>query len=256
VIPIKDNIPTDRFPIVTVALILANVIVYVLSIRHGGSLISGPNNEEVVKYGAIPYAITHPSAHCGFVPLNGGEVVCTHRTGVVEGIPWYESIFTSMFMHGSIIQLAVNMLFLWIFGNTVEDSMGRIRYVVFYVLGGVAAIALQVAISPASHIATIGAAGAISAVVAGYVLLYPSGRVLSLVVIPFLFTVVEIPVLAMLGVWLIVQVVFAAVGLTTPTEPGSAIAYFATVGGFVFGLVTIKLFAIKRKATPPTRTAV
>lgn len=252
-IPIKDNVPTDRFPIVTVALILANVIVYLLSIRHGGSLISGPDNQEVVKYGAIPYAITHPSAHCGFVQLNGGEIACTHRTGVVEGIPWYESIFTSMFIHASIIQLAVNLLFLWIFGNTVEDSMGRIRYMVFYVLGGVAAIAVQVAISPASHVATIGAAGAISAVLAGYIILYPSGRVLSLVVIPFFFTVVEIPALVMLGVWIIVQAVFAAVGLITPTESGSAIAYFAHIGGFAFGLTTIKLFATKRKTTPPTR---
>jgi membrane associated rhomboid family serine protease len=234
VIPLKDNIPTDRSPIVTVALIVANVVVYLLSIRHGGSLISGPDSQEVVKYGAIPYSITHSS-------------------GVPGAIPWYESIFTSMFIHASIIQLAVNMLFLWIFGNTVEDSMGRIRFIIFYLLGGVAAIALQVAISPDSHIATVGAGGAISAVLAGYVLMYPRGQVISLVVIPFFFTVAEIPALVMLGIWVVVQAIFAAVGVTTPTAEGAAIAYFACVGGFAFGLATIKLFATKRTPTPPRR---
>ena len=144
-IPIKDNIPTDRFPLVTVALILANVIVYLLSIRHGGSLISGPDTQEIVKYGATPYALTHPGVHCGLIGPT--ELGCGRG---VSGLPAWETVFTAMFMHASILHLAGNMLFLWIFGNTVEDAMGPIRFIVFYLLGGVAALALQVAVGPNS----------------------------------------------------------------------------------------------------------
>jgi membrane associated rhomboid family serine protease len=257
VIPIKDNIPTDRFPFVTVALILANVVVYILSIRHGGSLFSGPDTQEVVKYGAIPYAVVHPSLHCGFVQtLGGGEIACARHAGVVNGIPTWETIFTAMFLHASIIHIAGNMLFLWIFGNNVEDAMGPLKFIIFYLAGGVAALALQVAVGPNSTAPTLGASGAIAAVLGGYIVLYPKARVLTLVLIVFFVTVIELPALLMLGVWFVEQAVFGGVGLTTPTGSSGGVAYFAHIGGFAFGLLAIKLFASKHKPTPPPRMAI
>jgi rhomboid family protein len=251
VIPIKDNIPTDRFPLVTVGLILMNVIAYVLACAHGGSLISGPAAAEMVKYGAIPYALTHTGQHC--VLVGGGAAIgCGHVPGAV---PTWETVFTSMFMHASILHIAGNMLFLWIFGNNVEESMGSLRFVCFYLLGGIAALALQVAVDPGSAAPTVGASGAIAAVLGGYIVLYPRARVLALVVLVFFFTVVELPALVMLGIWFAEQAAFGAAGLTDPVGGGGGVAYFAHVGGFVFGLATIRLLARRRKPTPPTAAA-
>jgi membrane associated rhomboid family serine protease len=256
VLPIKDNIPTDRFPIVTLVLILINVIAYLLAIRHGGSVFSGPDVNEVVKYGAIPFALTHPGKHCGLAQsFQGAVIACQGQPGVsgtpTNVIPTWETIFTSMFMHASIIHLGGNMLFLWIFGNNVEDSTGRLRYLLFYLLGGLAALALQVAVGSNSTTPTVGASGAIAAVLGGYILLYPRARVLTVVFIVFFFTVIELPALVMLGVWFAEQAVFGAAGLTSPTGGSGGVAYFAHVGGFVFGLATIKLIATKRKEIPP-----
>ena len=248
-IPIKDNIPTDRFPFVTVALIVANVIVYLLAIRHGGSLISGPDTQEIVKYGATPYALTHSGVHCGLVTPS--ELGCGRGVG---GLPPWETVFTAMFMHASILHIGGNMLFLWIFGNNVEDAMGPIRFILFYLLGGVAALALQVAVGPNSLAPTVGASGAIAAVLGGYIVLYPRARVLTLVLIIFFFGVIELPALVMLGIWFAEQAAFGAAGLTSLGNAGG-VAYFAHVGGFAFGLLTIRLVATRRKATPPTAAA-
>jgi membrane associated rhomboid family serine protease len=245
VIPLKDNIPTARFPYVTVALIIANVVVYLLAVSHGGSIISGPDTQEVVKYGAIPAALTHCLAK--HEVILGNQLVCA-RSG---GMPTWQTIFTAMFMHASILHIGGNMLFLWIFGNNVEDSMGRVKYIGFYILGGIAALALQVAIDPNSTAPTVGASGAIAAVLGGYILLYPRARVLTLVFIILLFTVIELPAVLVLAIWFIQQAVFGAVDLTNPTGGGGGVAYFAHVGGFVFGLATIKLLATRRKQIPP-----
>jgi membrane associated rhomboid family serine protease len=259
--PIKDNIPTDRFPVVTVALIVANFIVYLLTIRHGGSLISGPDTHEVLKYGAIPRALTHSGVHCAQVaPVDNpqaAEVLCNSRELAANGIraenplaPW-QTVFTSMFMHGSILHILGNMLFLWIFGNNVEDSMGPVRFIIFYLLGGIAALALQVVIDPNSTAPTVGASGAIAAVLGGYILLYPHARVLTLVFIILFFTVIELPALVMLGIWFVEQALFGALNLTHPTGGGGGVAYFAHIGGFGFGLAAIRLFATRRKQVPP-----
>ncbi len=253
-IPIKDNIPTDRFPIVTVLLIAANVIAYLLAIRHGGSLISGPDTHEVVKYGAIPYTFTHWGKHCG-IAQNVATVVCQGQPGVVGKpsgfLPTWETIFTAMFMHASILHIGGNMLFLWIFGNNVEDSMGPVKFIAFYILGGIAALALQVAIDPSSAVPTLGASGAIAAVLGGYIVLYPRARVLTLVFIILFFTVLELPALVMLGIWFAIQALYGAADLTNPAGGGGGVAYFAHVGGFVFGLAAIRLLATKRKSVPP-----
>ena len=262
-IPIKDNIPTDRFPFVTLALIVANFIAYFLAIRHGGSIVSGPDVQEVLKYGAIPKALLHPGVHCAEVaqqtPFGQGtaSVVCNTPLLNANGIPaentapTWATVFTAMFMHASILHIGGNMLFLWIFGNNVEDAMGPIKFIFFYLLGGIAALALQVAIGPNSTAPTLGASGAIAAVLGGYIVLYPRARVLSLVIIILFFTVIELPAWVMLGIWFAEQAVFGAANLTNPTGGGGGVAYFAHVGGFAFGLLTIRLLATKRKQVPP-----
>jgi membrane associated rhomboid family serine protease len=251
VIPLKDNIPTNRFPFVTVALILANVVVYLLAIRHGGSLISGPDTQEVVKYGATPFALTHPAYHCGVIPTFGVEQLGCTKAPLPNTLPTWQTVFTAMFMHASILHIGGNMLFLWIFGNNVEDAMGPVKYIGFYILGGIAALALQTAIGPNSLAPTLGASGAIAAVLGGYILLYPRARVLTLVFIILFFTVIELPALLVLGFWFIEQAVFGAANLTNPTGGGGGVAYFAHVGGFVFGLATVKLLATRRRQVPP-----
>jgi membrane associated rhomboid family serine protease len=156
-------------------------------------------------------------------------------------------------MHASILHIGGNMLFLWIFGNNVEDSMGPVKYLGFYILGGIAALALQVAIGPNSAVPTLGASGAIAAVLAGYIVLYPRARVLTLVFIILFFTVLELPAWIMLGLWFVQQAVFGAANLTNPTGGGGGVAYFAHIGGFAFGLVVVRLLATKRKSVPPAR---
>jgi membrane associated rhomboid family serine protease len=253
VIPIKDNIPTDRFPFVTVGLIVANFVVYLLAISHGGSFFSGPNEAEVFKYGAIPYAILHPGVHCASVAPalhpSAIETLCnTHllnqsHIGAQNLLPSWETIFTGMFMHASILHIGGNMIFLWIFGNNVEEAMGPVKYLIFYILGGLAAFALQLAVGPGSTAPTLGASGAIAAVLGGYIVLYPRARVLTFVFIVFFVTVIELPAWVLLGVWFAEQAVFGATGLTNPAGSSGGVAYFAHVGGFVFGLLAIKLFA-------------
>jgi membrane associated rhomboid family serine protease len=249
VIPLKDNIPTDRFPFVTVALILVNVVVYLLAIRHGGSFFGGPDTQEVVKYGAIPHVLTHCLGQHEVTQVfpDHYAVACT-RTG---GLPTWETVFTAMFMHASFLHIGGNMLFLWIFGNNVEESMGPVKYAIFYILGGIAALALQVAIGPSSTAPTLGASGAIAAVLGGYIVLYPRARVLTLVFIILFFTVIELPAVLVLGIWFAEQAIFGAANLTNPTGGGGGVAYFAHVGGFAFGLLTIRLLATHRKPVPP-----
>ena len=246
-IPIKDNIPTDTFPFVTLALILANFIVYLVAIRHGGSFISGPDAFEEVKYGAVPKLLTHCLGQDEVVRAQGVACVSGSPSG---GVPTWSTAFTAMFMHASILHIGGNMLFLWIFGNNVEDAMGHMKYFLFYILGGLAALALQVAVGPNSTAPTLGASGAIAAVLGGYILLYPRARVLTLVIIIFFFTVIELPAIGMLGIWFAEQAVFASTNLTNPTGGGGGVAYFAHIGGFAFGLLTVKLLATRRRTRP------
>jgi membrane associated rhomboid family serine protease len=237
VIPIKDNISNDRLPAVTIALIAINLVAYALAALGGGSLIGGPDTAQLLKYGAVPYSLTHAVAHA----RPGGTIAA------------WETVFTSMFLQASIIQLAGNMLFLWIFGNTIEDSMGRLRFLAFYLLGGLVALAIQVAVQPSSTSPTVGAAGAIAAVIGGYTLLYHRARVLAFVFIILFLTVIELPIALMLGLWFGMQALFAATGLTNPTASGAWIAFLAGVGAFAFGAVMVRLLATRRKAIPPPR---
>jgi membrane associated rhomboid family serine protease len=230
VFPIKDNIPTDRLPIVTILLIAANAFVYFF-LQKGG-IAHGPTQASVIHYGAIPAEVTHEQPDAG--PVSAPV-----------------TLLTAMFLHGSLLHLAGNMLFLWIFGTNVEDAMSRPRYVAFYLLGGLAAIGLQIAIGPGSAVPTIGASGAIAAVLGGYIVLYPRARIVTVVFVVLLFTLIELPAWLMLGVWFAEQAVFAATSVAHPDGGAGGVAYFAHVGGFAFGLLAIRVFAQRRKRQQP-----
>jgi membrane associated rhomboid family serine protease len=233
VFPLRDNIPTDRFPVVTVALIVANVIVYFF-LQDGrlGLPDNGLGGDwPVPTYAAIPCEFTGADP-CNTAP-GGPSTILT--------------AFTSMFMHGSILHLGGNMLFLWIFGNNVEDSMGAIKFIVFYLLGGIAADVAHIALSAGSDIATLGASGAVAGVLGGYLLLFPRARVVTVVFIIFFFTILELPAILFLGVWIVQQALFAYFDLLQPSSDGGGVAYFAHIGGFVAGLVLIRAFASEKR---------
>ena len=245
--PLKDDIPTRRFPVLTVALIVINVVVFFAFQDARITLTGGAvNDQKVVEYGAIPYEITHPGKECGF-DQTGKRVVCEGQAGVLgepaDQPPWWVTIFTSMFMHGGLLHIGGNMLFLWIFGNNVEDSMSRWRFPFFYLLGGGVALAAQTVIDPSASVPTIGASGAIAGVLGGYALLYPRARVVTLILIIFFFTIVELPALLVLGLWFLLQVFYGAAELGQPLGGSGGVAYFAHIGGFLFGLAAIRAFA-------------
>ncbi|MGH2803028.1 MAG: rhomboid family intramembrane serine protease, partial [Thermoleophilaceae bacterium] len=163
-IPLKDDIPTRRFPVLTVAIIVACCLVYFLFERGGWDL-GQTGNERVLEFGAIPYEVTNPGEECG--ATGSGQIACEGQGGVAgeapNQAPWWITVFTSMFLHGSLLHLGGNMLFLWIFGNNIEDSMGRLRFVAFYLLGGLAALGAQVLTDTDAAVPTVGASGAIAA---------------------------------------------------------------------------------------------
>ena len=228
--PLRDNAPTRHFPFVTVTIIVANVLVWILYQDAGGG-----NMEAAVDESAF-----HPC-----------EVDDSCR---VIGEDWPLNAFTSMFMHGDWLHLGGNMLFLWIFGNNVEDAMGRVRYVLFYLLAGLAATGLQTAITletasdAASGIPNLGASGAISGVLGAYFLLLPNAKVLTAFFVILIF-LREVPAWIFLGVYFAFQAWQANLQLTHPPEEGG-VAVFAHIGGIVFGLLTVYLFR-KRKPLRP-----
>jgi membrane associated rhomboid family serine protease len=169
----------------------------------------------------------------------------------IDSPPWWVTALTSMFMHGGILHIGFNMLFLWIFGNNIEDSMGRPRFLLFYVLAGLVALLAQALLNGDSTVPTIGASGAIAGVLGGYILLHPRARVLTLIFIVFFVTLIEIPAIVMLGIWFALQLLPAAGQLATPEIADTGgVAYFAHIGGFIFGLIAIRLFANRYRGSP------
>jgi membrane associated rhomboid family serine protease len=252
VFPLRDNIPTERFPVVTVAIIVLNVIAYFFW-QKGGITLGDPSSPHYLQnlsdYGAIPYELTHPGKHCELV--SSGELLCEGTSGVsgqAESQPatWITA-FTAMFMHGGLLHLGGNMLFLWIFGNNVEDAMGPVRFVIFYLLAGLAASALQIVFGPDSVTPNLGASGAIAGILGGYLLLYPRAKVVTIVFIIFFFTILELPALLFLGIWFVQQLFFGAL-TSANTVAGGGVAYWAHVGGFAFGLLLIRVFATRRSS--------
>jgi rhomboid family protein len=262
--------------VVTLALIVLNVAVFGWQLTEStdpGSSTSPhiPNvsqrDETTLRYGAIPYRLMHPGKDCavGQVPsdmdptFSSQQVVCEGTSDYrkaqtmpgfspLDSPPWWVTIFTSMFLHGGILHIAFNMLFLWIFGNNIEDAMGRPRFLCFYLLAGVIAAYTQALLTAGSTVPAIGASGAIAGVLGGYLLLYPRARVLTVLLIIFFFTIVEIPAALLLAIWFFLQFVPALGQVTSSVAGSEGIAYWAHVGGFVFGLAAIKLFANRYRA--------
>ena len=237
-LPIKDDIPTRRFPVVTIVLIAINVIVFFGFQVTDLSLDGAQLKEDFVqKYAAIPFEITNPGDQC--IGVDTCAPADEAEAGIGESLPpTILTIFTAMFMHGGLIHLGGNLLFLWIFGNNIEDSMNRAVYLAFYLVGGIVAMLAQTAFEPDSTIPTLGASGAVAAVLGGYAVLYPRARVLTLVIIIFFVTILRLPALLVLGVWFLLQ--FVDLGAS---QGEGGVAYLAHIGGFVFGLALIKLVA-------------
>lgn len=224
-IPYKDINPTKTFPFVTIGIIVLNVLVFFYELVYPGGM-----DQIVLDYGAIPYNLTHPFA----ISLEAAQPV-----GPIE------SIFTSMFMHGGFLHIAGNMLYLWIFGNNIEDVMGHFRFILFYALSGVAAVYAHSLFNPYGMTPMIGASGAISGVLGAYLLLYPRAQVYTLIFFGIFIQVVKLPALIVIGFWAIIQLVSGVLSETSRSQGG--VAFFAHVGGFIFGLAAIKLFLLGRK---------
>ncbi len=214
VLPLRDFIPTRRFPVLTVSIIVVNIIAfaYELLAEAGGTL-----DQTFYTMGVVPFEVTH----------NFGPAVAL-------------SFLTSMFLHGGFMHIAGNMLYLWIFGNNVEDSMGRGRFLVFYLLTGSVANVAQVLASPNSPLPTIGASGAIAGVLGAYIVLFPNARVQTLIFLGYFARMAQLPALLVLGFWFVLQL-FNGLLAFGMTQMGG-VAWFAHVGGFVAGLLLVRLF--------------
>jgi membrane associated rhomboid family serine protease len=230
--PYRDDNETQRTPIATIAIIGLNLAAWLL-VQGAGSPF--PLARAVCNLGLIPAELTL-SLPPG-TPMEMGEgLVCVTDPGRQTA-----NLITSMFLHGGWMHLLGNMWFLWLFGNNVEDSMGRLRFVAFYLICGFAAALAQVITHPASNIPMVGASGAISGVMGAYLVLYPHVRVYTLVPLGFLFTTVALPAWLMLFYWMALQF-FGGIASIVGT-PGGGVAFWAHIGGFVAGVVLIKVFS-------------
>jgi rhomboid family protein len=239
-IPLHDDNPTSRFPYVTIGLIAASTLVFLWQ----QSLPPVAAQQAVYSFGMIPAVLF-------------GEA---RLSPDLAAVPVVLSVLTSMFMHGGWMHLIGNMLYLWIFGNNIEDATGHGRFIAFYLLSGVAAAMSQALQDPASTVPMIGASGAIGGVLGAYALLFPRARVLVLIPIFFFITTIRVPALLVLGFWIVLQVVQTAVA---PAGAGG-VAYWAHIGGFLAGLILIvplrrkgfPLFGGARSRAPGARRAV
>ncbi|HEV8564694.1 MAG TPA: rhomboid family intramembrane serine protease [Actinomycetota bacterium] len=244
-LPLRDANPTRRTPIVTLVIIAANVAAFLFWQPTFASGELAPLEQQTFFWchAAIPFEVSHQANLA-----SGGAAARAAIDGSYErGFPlqqylrdecpdksWLQSVFVAMFLHGGWLHLLGNMLFLWVFGDNVEDRLGKIGYVLFYVAGGVAAFALQLALDPNSAIPTLGASGAIAAVLGAYIVAHPRARVLTLVFF-FFITLIELPAFFVLGIWFVLQL-FSGVG-QIGSEVNAGVAYWAHVGGFAFGLL-------------------
>jgi membrane associated rhomboid family serine protease len=231
VIPYHDENATVRTPIITFLFLAANIAAW-FGLQGAGA--DGPLVASVCAYGLMPGELTMSVPAGVQVPLGPG-IAC-----VTEGGPNVANVFTSMFMHGGWMHLIGNMWFLWLFGNNVEDAMSRPRFIAFYLLCGVAAALAQVAVDPASTVPMVGASGAISGIMGAYLVLYPRVRVFTLVPLGFFITSIALPAWVMLIYWMFLQLVGGFTRIGAGAEGG--VAFWAHIGGFVAGLVLVKLF--------------
>lgn len=214
-LPLRDDIPSYSRPFVTYGLIGLNAVVFLYELSLGTAL-----NGFIQRFGAVPYTIFHPS-----------------------GIGSYLTLISSMFIHASFMHIAGNMLFLWIFGDNIEDRMGHIFFFVFYVITGLAGTFLHSITAPSSTVPMVGASGAISGIMGAYILLYPKARILALVPFGFFLRIMKLPALLFLGVWFLYQFLL---GILSIGVKGGGVAYFAHIGGFVVGLIIALLFRFQK----------
>ncbi|RKY05549.1 rhomboid family intramembrane serine protease [Candidatus Poribacteria bacterium] len=219
-IPLRDNIPSRTFPVITVSLIAANSLVFLYEVSLGPRVV-----ELVMRYGLIPVRFFYTLARN---PFNLDDAL----------VP----IFTSMFLHGGWAHIIGNMIFLWIFGDNVEDRMGHFRFLIFYLLCGVSAAMAQAFTHPASGVPMVGASGAISGVMGAYFLLFPTARILTLVPVFIFLQIAEVPALFFLGLWFLMQFVNGVFSLGFQHVMGSGVAWWAHIGGFVAGMVLVWFF--------------
>lgn len=226
-IPIKDDAPTVRKPYLTVSLIAANTLIFLYSITQG-----------VEGFTAITYRF-------GFIPVE--LVHSVELTPTLPASPYLTAV-TSMFMHGGWFHLIGNMLFLWIYGNNVEDYFGPIKFFIFYILSGLAAVALFTLFGPNSQVPLVGASGAIAGVMGAYMVLHPRARITVLIIFFFIQFVV-LPAKVVLGIWFAIQLFMSFAGSAT----GGGVAWMAHVGGFVFGYAVMRLLVGRRRGVPPSQ---
>ena len=217
-IPLRDRNPTRRAPIVTFALIGACLAAFAIELSVAATGSDAALASLFQRWGAVPADIT--------AALEAGDYFGQAMVGVVS----------SMFLHGGWLHLLGNLLFLWIFGNNVEDRLGHVPFLLFYLVGGIAAALTQVVIAPQSDIPLVGASGAIAAVQGAYIVLFPGARILSLVFLGFFYQLLEVPALIVLGFWFVLQLASGFAGFGAETAQGG-VAFFAHIGGFVFGVV-------------------
>jgi len=223
-IPLKDTIPSQRYPVVTVTLIAINVLVFFYELSLGGAHL----NQFVNRYGIVPARYTLAKD--------------------ADLISLYLPFLTAMFLHGGWLHIIGNMLYLWIFGDNVEDRLGRGRFLIFYLLCGLVSGFAQVYISPTSRVPMIGASGAIAGVLGGYFLLYPHSRIVTLVPIFFFLQLVEIPAFFFLLFWFLLQFFYGSMAIAyTAQQAQGGVAWWAHVGGFICGLLLVKVFATKKE---------
>jgi membrane associated rhomboid family serine protease len=260
VIPLHDLNPTRRLAWVTVALIAANVAVFLLwqpTFRGEEA-----QQEFFFCHAEIPWEVSHQTNLASGGAAARSALQAQYQVGADEaaglqgflqqqcpGKSWLLSVFVAMFLHGGWLHIGGDMLFLWVFGNNVEDRLGRMLFIAFYLLGGVAASALQLAFDPSSAVPSLGASGAVAAVLGAYLVMFPRARVVTLVVLFFFITAVELPAVLVLGAWFVLQLFSGVGGLGAQVNGG--VAYWAHVGGFVFGLAVTALFFRGRGQRPP-----
>lgn len=220
-IPIRDEIPTRRVPVVNYLLIALNIGVFVLM------WLAGPSQEAIVyQFSMIPANLTSG--------LDIGDIF---------------DVFTSMFMHAGLAHIAGNMLYLWIFGDNVEDRMGSVMYLAFYLLGGVVASLAHLLTNPGSQVPTVGASGAIAAVLGAYLVLFPQSRIVTFIPLGFFMRLAVVPAIVVLGLWFVLQLFSGVLAIGGPDVGG--VAFWAHIGGFVAGVVMAKLLASGGRSQAP-----
>ncbi len=233
VFPLKDLNPTERFPFVTVGLIAVNAIVFIYELTLGQGL-----DTFFAAFGMVPYEITHSTDLVG--SAKGLPIVHAPGPSFVQ-----LTILTSMFLHGGFFHILGNMLYLWVFGNNIEDLLGPVKFLLFYLLCGFAAAGAHILTDPSSTVPTVGASGAVSGVLGAYLIVHPRAKVLTLLFLGIIIRPMLVPAGVILVLWFVLQIFSGVASLSTGIQ-GGGVAWFAHIGGFIAGIVLVKLMAGQR----------